>query len=147
VNACWQGDAIRRYNVVHVGVAVAVEDGLITPVIRNADRKGMVQISGELKELAGRPGEKKLKPEQYTRATFSVSSLGAVDRVEQTPVIEDGDLVAQPRMRVTMSCDHRGDRRRDRRPLPADAPGDAVGTRGDRAARGGQASVAATAVP
>jgi len=126
VNASWQGDAIRRYHVVHVGVAVAVEDGLITPVIRNADRKGMVQISEELKELAGRAREKKLKPEEYTGATFSVSNLGmfgiqeftavinppeagilAVGRVEETPVVEDGQVVAQPRMKVTMSCDHR----------------------------------------
>jgi len=126
VNASWQGDVIRRYHVVHVGVAVAVEDGLITPVIRNADRKGMVQISEELKELAGRAREKKLKPEEYTGATFSVSNLGmfgiheftavinppeagilAVGGTEEVPVVEDGEVVVRHRMKVTMSCDHR----------------------------------------
>ncbi|MDX1495713.1 MAG: dihydrolipoamide acetyltransferase family protein, partial [Longimicrobiales bacterium] len=125
-NAQWHDDHIRRYNAVHLGVAVAIEDGLITPIIRNAHRKGLVQIGEEVKEMAGRAREKKLKPEEYTGATFSVSNLGmfgiheftaiinppeagilAVGGIEETPVVVDGEVVVRPRMRVTMSCDHR----------------------------------------
>jgi pyruvate dehydrogenase E2 component (dihydrolipoamide acetyltransferase) len=126
VNAQWTGDAIRRHHRVHLGVAVAVEDGLITPVIRDANRKGLAQISREMGELAARGKEKKLLPEEYTGATFSVSNLGmfgiheftgvinppeagilAVGGVEETPVSEDGRVVVKPLMKVTMSCDHR----------------------------------------
>jgi len=126
VNSAWTGDAIRQYDVVHVGVAVAVEEGLITPVIRNADRKGIAEISNEVKELAGRAREKKLKPEEYTGATFSVSNLGmfgiteftaiinppeaailAVGSIEDKVVAIDGEMVIRPRMRITLSCDHR----------------------------------------
>jgi pyruvate dehydrogenase E2 component (dihydrolipoamide acetyltransferase) len=125
-NVAWHTDHIRRYRHVHLGVAVAVEDGLITPVVRHADRKGLVQISREVKEMAGRARQKRLKPEEYTGATFSVSNLGmfgiheftaiinppesgilAVGGVEDTPVAVDGAVVVRPRMRVTMSCDHR----------------------------------------
>jgi len=125
-NAQWHDDHIRRFNAVHLGVAVAIEDGLITPVVRNAHRKGLVRIGQEVKEMAGRAREKKLQPEEYTGATFSVSNLGmfgiheftaiinppeagilAVGGIEETPVVVDGDVVVRPRMRVTMSCDHR----------------------------------------
>ena len=125
-NAQWHDGFIRRFNAVHLGVAVAVEDGLITPIVRNADRKGIVQIGNEVRELAGRAREKKLTPEEYTGATFSVSNLGmfgiheftaiinppeagilAVGGVEDTPVAVDGQVVVRPRMRITMSCDHR----------------------------------------
>ncbi len=125
-NAAWHDDHIRRFHHVHMGVAVAVEDGLITPVVRHADRKGLVQISREVKEMAGRARQKRLKPEEYTGATFSVSNLGmfgiheftaiinppeagilAVGGVEDTPVALDGEVVIRPRMRITMSCDHR----------------------------------------
>ncbi|MDT8341936.1 MAG: dihydrolipoamide acetyltransferase family protein, partial [Longimicrobiales bacterium] len=125
-NAAWHGDAIRRFRHVHVGVAVAVEDGLITPVVKHADRKGLVRISREVREMAGRAREKRLKPEEYTGSTFSVSNLGmfgireftaiinppeagilAVGAVEEIPVAEGGQVVVRPRMRVTMSCDHR----------------------------------------
>jgi pyruvate dehydrogenase E2 component (dihydrolipoamide acetyltransferase) len=126
VNAQWVGEAIRRHYRVHLGVAVAVEDGLITPVIRDANRKGLAQISGEVRELAARGRDKKLLPEEYTGSTFSVSNLGmfgiheftgvinppeagilAVGGVEETPVVEDGQVVVRPLMKVTMSCDHR----------------------------------------
>jgi len=126
VNAAWTGDAIRRHYRVHLGVAVAVEDGLITPVIRDANRKGLAQISREVRELAARGREKKLQPEEYTGATFSVSNLGmfgiheftgiinppeagiiAVGGIEETPVAEGGQVVVKPLMKVTMSCDHR----------------------------------------
>jgi pyruvate dehydrogenase E2 component (dihydrolipoamide acetyltransferase) len=94
--------------------------------VLHADLKGLVQISREVKEMAGRAREKKLKPEEYTGATFSVSNLGmfgiheftaiinppeagilAVGAVEDTPVAVDGVVVVRPRMRITMSCDHR----------------------------------------
>jgi pyruvate dehydrogenase E2 component (dihydrolipoamide acetyltransferase) len=125
-NAAWHDDVIRRFDHIHVGVAVAVEDGLITPVVKHADRKGLVQISREVKEMAGRAREKKLQPEEYTGSTFSISNLGmfgireftaiinppeagilAVGAVEEIPVAIDGELTVRPRMRVTMSCDHR----------------------------------------
>ncbi|MBT8405757.1 MAG: 2-oxo acid dehydrogenase subunit E2, partial [Gemmatimonadetes bacterium] len=125
-NAAWHGDHIKRFHHVHMGVAVAIEDGLITPVVKHADRKGLVQISREVKEMAGRAREKRLQPDEYTGATFSVSNLGmlgiheftaiinppeagilAIGGVEDTPVVVDGEVVVRPRMRVTMSCDHR----------------------------------------
>jgi pyruvate dehydrogenase E2 component (dihydrolipoamide acetyltransferase) len=125
-NVQWHGDTVRRFKHVHVGVAVAVEDGLITPVIKHADLKGLAQISREVKELAGRAREKKLKPDEYTGATFSISNLGmfgihqftaiinppeagilAVGRTEDVAVVLDKQIVIRPRMRVTMSCDHR----------------------------------------
>ncbi len=125
-NAHWGGDHIRRFNRVHLGVAVAIEDGLITPVIRDAHLKGMAAIAAEVRELAGRAREKKLAPDEYTGATFSVSNLGmfgieeftavinppeagilAVGAMEERAFVEDGELVIGPRMKVTMSCDHR----------------------------------------
>jgi pyruvate dehydrogenase E2 component (dihydrolipoamide acetyltransferase) len=126
VNAHWLGDKIRYFNRVHLGMAVATEDGLIVPVIFDADRKRMSEISREAKELAGRARERKLKPEEYTGATFSVSNLGmfgidqftaiinppeaailAVGASEDKVVVEDGQPTVRKRMRVTMSCDHR----------------------------------------
>jgi pyruvate dehydrogenase E2 component (dihydrolipoamide acetyltransferase) len=126
VNAQWQGDSIRRHYRVHLAVAVAVEDGLITPVIRNANLKGLIQISNEVRELAARGREKRLQPDEYTGSTFSVSNLGmfgiheftgvinppeagilAVGGVEDTAVVEAGQIVVRPLMKVTMSCDHR----------------------------------------
>ncbi len=125
-NAWWQGDSIRRFNRVHMGVAVAVPDGLITPVVRDAHAKGLGQISTEIRELAGRAREKRLQPDEYTGSTFSISNLGmfgieeftavinppeagiiAVGTIEDRPVVVDGQVVVQPRMRITMSCDHR----------------------------------------
>ena len=126
VNAHWLGDKIRQFNRIHVGMAVAVEDGLITPVIFDADRKRMWDISAEAKTLAGKARERKLTPEQYTGSTFSVSNLGmfgidqftaiinppeagiiAVGGVEEKAVVVEGTVVLRKRMRVTMSCDHR----------------------------------------
>ncbi|MBT8396151.1 MAG: pyruvate dehydrogenase complex dihydrolipoamide acetyltransferase [Gemmatimonadetes bacterium] len=125
-NAQWTGEAIRRHYRVHLGVAVAVEDGLITPVIRDANRKGLAAISREIRELAARGREKKLQPEEYTGSTFSVSNLGmfgiheftgvinppeagilAVGAIEENPAVKDGQVVVKPLMKVTMSCDHR----------------------------------------
>ncbi|MFH1766122.1 MAG: dihydrolipoamide acetyltransferase family protein, partial [Gemmatimonadota bacterium] len=126
VNAQWTGDAIRQHYRVHLAVAVSVDDGLITPVIRDANRKGLAQIAREVRELAARGREKKLQPEEYSGSTFSVSNLGmfgiqeftgvinppeagiiAVGGIEETPVVEDGRVVVRPLMKVTMSCDHR----------------------------------------
>ena len=126
VNAHWLGDKMRYFNRVHIGMAVAVEDGLITPVIFDADTKGLADISREARELAKRARDRKLKPEEYTGATFSVSNLGmfgiehftaiinppeaailAVGAVEERVVAIDGAPVVRKRMNVTMSCDHR----------------------------------------
>ena len=125
-NAWWQGDSIRRFSRVHMAIAVAVPDGLITPVVRDAHAKGLGRISAEVRELAGRAREKKLQPHEYTGSTFSISNLGmfgieeftavinppeagiiAVGAVEERPVVREGQVVVQPRMRITMSCDHR----------------------------------------
>jgi pyruvate dehydrogenase E2 component (dihydrolipoyllysine-residue acetyltransferase) len=125
-NAWFQDDHIRYWNEVHVGMAVAVEDGLITPVIRNADLKSLTQIAIEAQELAGRARARRLKPEEYTGATFSVSNLGmfdideftavinppeagilAVGSVVAKPVVRDGQVAVRRRLRITMSCDHR----------------------------------------
>jgi pyruvate dehydrogenase E2 component (dihydrolipoamide acetyltransferase) len=125
-NAWWQDDHIRYWNEVHVSMAVAVEEGLITPVIRHADQKGLRQIAAESHDLAGRARQRRLKPEEYTGGTFSVSNLGmldvdeftavinppeagilAVGRIAQKPVAHEGQMVLRRRMRLTMSCDHR----------------------------------------
>jgi len=126
VNAWWMDDRVRQWHDVHIGVAVAIEDGLITPVVRHADRKTLRDISAEVRELAGRAREKKLKPEEYTGSTFSISNLGmfgieeftaiinppeaailAVGRIEPRAVVVDGAVQVRRRMRLTLSCDHR----------------------------------------
>jgi len=125
-NAWWQDDHIRYWNEIHVSMAVAVEDGLITPVIRYTDQKTLRQISTESRDLAARARERRLAPNEYTGGTFSVSNLGmfdidqftavinppesgilAVGSIEQKPTVHEGQLVPRRRMRVTMSCDHR----------------------------------------
>ncbi len=125
-NAWFQEDHIRYWNEVHMGMAVAIEDGLITPVIRNADAKSLREIGAESRELAGRARNRRLKPEEYTGATFSVSNLGMFDIDQFTAVINppeagivaigsivpkavpEGDrVVVRRRLRLTMSCDHR----------------------------------------
>ncbi|HKO15042.1 MAG TPA: dihydrolipoamide acetyltransferase family protein, partial [Gemmatimonadaceae bacterium] len=126
VNAHWLGDRIRYFNRVHLGMAVATEDGLIVPVIFDADRKRMSEISREAKELARRARDRKLTPEEYTGGTFSVSNLGmfgidqftaiinppeagilAIGAIEDKPVVVDGAPQVRKRLRITMSCDHR----------------------------------------
>ncbi len=125
-NAWFQGDHIRYWNAVHIGIAVAVQDGLITPVVREAQRKTLLQIGAESRELAQRARERRLTPDEYSGATFSVSNLGmfdidqftavinppeagilAVGAVVAKPVAVDGQVQVRRRMRVTMSCDHR----------------------------------------
>jgi pyruvate dehydrogenase E2 component (dihydrolipoamide acetyltransferase) len=127
VNAAWTGDSIHLYEQVHIGVAVAIDEGLITPVVRDADRKGLTEIAAEVKELAGRAREKKLKPEEFTGSTFSISNLGMFGIEEFTAIInppeaailavgavgpkvvvdDEGNMAIRQRMRVTLSCDHR----------------------------------------
>ncbi len=125
-NAWWQNDHIRYWNEVHISMAVAIEEGLITPVIRFADQKSLRQIAAESKDLAGRARERRLKPEEYTGGTFSISNLGmldieeftaiinppeagiiAVGRIAEKVVVHDGQPAVRRRMRLTMSCDHR----------------------------------------
>ena len=125
-NAQWHDSFVRRFNAVHLGVAVAIDEGLITPVNRNAHAKGIMQIAAEVRELAGRARTKKLMPDEYTGSTFSVSNLGmfgiqeftaiinppeagilAVGGIEETPLVVNGEVKVCPRMRITMSCDHR----------------------------------------
>jgi pyruvate dehydrogenase E2 component (dihydrolipoamide acetyltransferase) len=126
VNAHWLGDKIRHFNRIHVAMAVAVEDGLITPVLFDADRMTLWEISEKARELAKKARERRLMPEEYTGATFTVSNLGmfgidqftaiinppeagilAIGGVEERPVVVNGQLEIRQRMRVTMSCDHR----------------------------------------
>jgi pyruvate dehydrogenase E2 component (dihydrolipoamide acetyltransferase) len=126
VNASFQEKSLRYFERADIGVAVAIEDGLITPVVRGADAKSVGQIAREVRELAERARGRKLKPEEYTGATFSVSNLGmfgideftavinppeaailAVGAMTPRPVVRDGEVVVRQLMRVTMSCDHR----------------------------------------
>lgn len=126
VNASYQDKTVRFYEQADIGVAVAIDEGLITPVIRGANVKGLAEISAEVKDLAGKAKAKKLQPEEYTGATFSISNLGmmgikeftaiinppeaaiiAVGASTPTPVVRDGQIVVRNMMHVTMSCDHR----------------------------------------
>ena len=126
INASFQDRNVRYYERADIGVAVAIEDGLITPVVRSADQKSLSQIAGEVRELAERARSRKLLPEEYTGATFSISNLGmlgideftavinppeaailAVGAVAPKAVVRDGQVTVRQMMRVTMSCDHR----------------------------------------
>ena len=126
VNASYQDKNVRFYQQADIGVAVAIDEGLITPVVRGANLKGFSEISAEIRSLAELAKAKKLQPEQYTGATFSISNLGmmgikeftaiinppeaaiiAVGGSTPTPVVRDGQIVVRNMMHVTMSCDHR----------------------------------------
>jgi pyruvate dehydrogenase E2 component (dihydrolipoamide acetyltransferase) len=126
INASFAGDHVKLYSRVHIGMAVALEDGLITPVLRDADVKPLEEISEEARSLAERARAKKLQPNEYTGATFSISNLGmmgieefsaiinppeaailAVGAVRQVPVVVDGALAVGWRMKATLSVDHR----------------------------------------
>ena len=126
VNASWTDTAILRHKDADVGVAVALDFGLITPIVFKAQTKGLVQISNEIKSLAGRAKDKKLKPNEYEGGGFSVSNLGmfgiknftavinppqscilAVGAGEERPIVKDGKVEVATLMTVTMSCDHR----------------------------------------
>jgi pyruvate dehydrogenase E2 component (dihydrolipoamide acetyltransferase) len=126
VNASFQDKSVRFYEDADISIAVAIEDGLITPVVRAANKKGLLAISSEIKELAGRAKAKKLQPEEYTGGTFSISNLGmfgieqftaiinppeagiiAVGGASEKAVVRNGEIVVRNMMNVTMSCDHR----------------------------------------
>lgn len=126
VNSAWMGDFIRRNDHVHIGVAVAVDEGLLVPVIRFADTKGLVQISSEVKEYAKKAKDKKLQPSDWEGNTFTISNLGmfgiesftaiinppdscilAVGGINAVPVVKNGQVVPGNVMKVTLSCDHR----------------------------------------
>ena len=126
INSSYRDDKIRFYEDADVGVAVAIDEGLITPVIRGANKKGIADISNEVKKLAEKARNKKLQPEEYTGATFSISNLGmfgikeftaiinppeaaifAVGAAAPTAIVKDGEVVVRNVMNVTMSCDHR----------------------------------------
>lgn len=126
VNSAWLGDVIRRNHHVHIGVAVAVEDGLLVPVVRFADTKGFQQIGNEVREYAKKAKDKKLQPSDWEGNTFTISNLGmfgiesftaiinppdscilAVGGIKEVPVVKKGQVVPGNVMKVTLSCDHR----------------------------------------
>ena len=126
INSSWRGETIRVNHHVNIGVAVAIEDGLIVPVVRFADTKSLSQIAGEVKDLAGRAKNKKLQPAEYEGSTFTISNMGmfgveeftaiinapnacilAVSAIQQVPVVKNGAIVPGNVMKLTLSCDHR----------------------------------------
>lgn len=126
INASWLGDKIRYYNYVNMGVAVAIDEGLVVPVVRNADTKALSNIATEIRELAGRAKERKLTPDEMSGNTFTISNLGmfgideftaiinapdacilAVGGISPRLVMVDGEVKESNFMKVTLSCDHR----------------------------------------
>lgn len=126
VNSAWMGDFIRQNDHVNIGIAVAVDEGLLVPVVRFADGKSLTQISGEVREYAQKAKNKKLQPSDWEGNTFTISNLGmfgieeftaiinspdacimAVGAIRQVPVVKDGAVVPGNVMKVTLSCDHR----------------------------------------
>ena len=120
------GEKVRQYDHVHIGSAVAMEEGLIVPVIKLADQKSLSQIASESKSLAEKARNKKLQPPEFTGNTFTISNLGmmdideftaiinppdacilAVGRIAAVPVVESGNIVIRQQMKLTLSCDHR----------------------------------------
>lgn len=126
INSSWMGDSIRVNEEINIGVAVAVPDGLLVPVVRNADQKTLTYINQEVRNLAGLARDKKLQPDQMTGNTFTISNLGsygideftaiinppdacilAVGAIQEKPIVKDGQLAIGQVMKVTLSCDHR----------------------------------------
>jgi pyruvate dehydrogenase E2 component (dihydrolipoamide acetyltransferase) len=126
VNASWGDEAITQHGEVHIGIAVATPEGLITPVIRNADQKAVSDIAQEVRALADKAKNRKLKPEEYQGSTFTISNLGAwgieeftaiinppnsailaIGAAEPRAVVVDRQVTVRDRMKITMSCDHR----------------------------------------
>jgi pyruvate dehydrogenase E2 component (dihydrolipoamide acetyltransferase) len=126
VNTTWMGDKVRYYGHIHIGMAVAVEDGLLVPVIRFADQKPLSQISAEAKDFGKRAKDKKLQPADWEGNTFTVSNLGmfgiesftsiinqpascilSVGAIRQVPVVKNNEIVPGNTMMLTLACDHR----------------------------------------
>jgi len=126
INSSWLGDRIRRNHHVHIGVAVAIDDGLLVPVVRFADSKSLSQIGAEVRDLAGKAKTKELKPQDWEGNTFTISNLGAfgideftaivnppdacilaIGSSKETIIVENGEMRPGHVMKVTLSCDHR----------------------------------------
>ncbi len=126
VNATYLGDKMRQYHFAHIGIAVALEGGLVTPILKNCEQKKLDQINAELRDLADRARSRKLKPEEYTGATFTISNLGmfdveqfaaivnppegailAVGTIVEKPVVKHSQIVIGHTMKMTLSSDHR----------------------------------------
>ena len=126
VNSQWTGDSTKIAKHIHMGVAVAVEDGLVVPVVKYADQLSMTQIGDHVKDLAGKSRNKKLQPSEMEGSTFTVSNLGmfgiteftsiinqpnsailSVGAIVEKPVVKDGQIVVGNTMKVTLACDHR----------------------------------------
>ncbi|HET6450606.1 MAG TPA: 2-oxo acid dehydrogenase subunit E2, partial [Spirochaetia bacterium] len=126
VNSTWNGDTILQHPTADIGLAVALPDGLITPVVRDCGHKGIAGIDAELSTLIEKARAGKLSPDEYSGATFTISNLGAsgideftaiinppgsailaVGAVRKEPVVENDAVVIRQRMRITLSCDHR----------------------------------------
>jgi pyruvate dehydrogenase E2 component (dihydrolipoamide acetyltransferase) len=126
VNASWSDDAIMQHGEIHIGVAVSTPEGLITPVVRNADQKSVAEIATDVRALAEKAKNRKLRPDEYQGSTFTISNLGAwgieeftaiinppnvailaIGAATSQPVVVDRQVVIRDRMKITMSCDHR----------------------------------------
>ena len=126
MNSDWTGDAIRYNDHIHIGVAVAVDEGLLVPVIRFADTKGFAQIGSEVKILAEKARTKKIQPDEMQGGTFAISNLGnygiedftsiinppnscilSVGEIKAMPIVKDGEIVPGNIMKLTLACDHR----------------------------------------
>src|SRR5882762_3545992 len=126
VNVSWLGDKMRKNHHIHIGVAVAVKDGLLVPVVRFADNKSLSHIAVEVKELAQKAHDKKLQPAEMEGGTFAISNLGmfgiedftaiinppdacilAIGGIKETAIVKNGQLVPGNVMKVTLTCDHR----------------------------------------
>jgi pyruvate dehydrogenase E2 component (dihydrolipoamide acetyltransferase) len=126
INATYMGNTMRQFGEAHVAVAVALDDGLVTPVLRNCEQKTIPQLNTELQDLVERARNRKLKPEEYQGATFTISNLGmfgvedfvaiinppegailAIGSIVEKPVVQKGQIVIGSAMKVTLSSDHR----------------------------------------
>ncbi|MDH5608885.1 MAG: 2-oxo acid dehydrogenase subunit E2, partial [Cyclobacteriaceae bacterium] len=126
INVSWMGDKMVKHDHIHIGVAVAIPDGLVVPVIRFADNKSMSHISAEVKTLGQKAKDKKLQPEEFSGSTFTISNLGmfgveeftaiinppdacilAVGGIKETVIVKNGEMKPGHTMKVTLSCDHR----------------------------------------
>jgi pyruvate dehydrogenase E2 component (dihydrolipoamide acetyltransferase) len=126
VNGTYLGNTMRQHHYTHIGVAVALEDGLVTPILKNCEQKRIDQLSTELRDLVERARTRKLKPEEYQGSTFTISNLGmfdvesfvaiinppegailAIGSIREKPVVAEGRIVVGRTMNATLSCDHR----------------------------------------
>lgn len=126
INVSWLGDKIRYYDYVNIGVAIAIPEGLVVPVVKHADKKGLTEIGAEVREFAAKAKDKKIQPSDMEGNTFTISNLGmfgidsftaivnppdacilAVGAIRDEAVVKDGNIQPGKRMKITLSCDHR----------------------------------------